>query len=98
VRSLYSDTAPSWFQVRPKSARLTRTLAAVARNTLAIASSAAPKRPVLVNGAAGVVVIVGGQLFAMMGFTVSGGKVTEIDAIVDPGRLRHFDLSVLGGD
>ena len=69
---------------------------AVARNTLAIASSAAPKRPVLVNGAAGVVVIVGGQLFAVMGFTVSGGKVTEIDAIVDPGRLRHFDLSVLG--
>jgi RNA polymerase sigma factor (sigma-70 family) len=70
--------------------------AAVARNTLAIASSAAPKRPVLVNGAAGVVVIAGGQLFAVMGFTVSGGKITEIDSIVDPGRLRHFDLSVLG--
>jgi RNA polymerase sigma factor (sigma-70 family) len=70
--------------------------AAVARNTLAIASSAAPKRPVLVNGAAGVVITAGGQPFAVMGFTVSGGTITEIDAIVDPGRLRHLDLSVLG--
>ncbi|HJY56008.1 MAG TPA: RNA polymerase subunit sigma-70, partial [Streptosporangiaceae bacterium] len=33
----------------------------VARQTLAIASIAAPKHPVLVNGAAGVVITLGGQ-------------------------------------
>jgi hypothetical protein len=37
-----------------------------------------------VNGAAGVVVTVGGQLYVVMGFTVSRGKIVEIDAIIDP--------------
>jgi hypothetical protein len=31
-----------------------------------------------------------------MSFTVSGGKIVEINAIVDPERLRQFDFSVLG--
>ena len=70
--------------------------ATVARQTLAIASIAAPKHPVLVNGAAGVVITLGGQPVAVMGFTVSGGKVVEINSIVDPDRIRRLDLSVLG--
>ena len=70
--------------------------ATVARQTLAIASIAAPKHPVLVNGAAGVVITLGGQPVAVMGFTVSGGKIVEINSIVDPERLRGLDLSVLG--
>ncbi|MGC1753873.1 MAG: sigma-70 family RNA polymerase sigma factor [Trebonia sp.] len=69
--------------------------ATVARQTLAIASIAAPKHPVLVNGAAGVVITLGGQPVAVMGFTVSGGKVVEINSIVDPDRIRRLDLSVL---
>src|SRR5580698_1836898 len=67
----------------------------VARQTLAIASIAAPKHPVLVNGAAGVVITLDGQPVAVMGFTVSGGKVVEINSIVDPDRIRRLDLSVL---
>ena len=70
--------------------------ATVARQTLAIASIAAPKHPVLVNGAAGVIITLGGQPVAVMGFTVSGGKVVEINSIVDPDRIRRLDLSVLG--
>ena len=70
--------------------------ATVARQTLAIASIAAPKHPVLVNGAAGVVITLGGQPVAVMGFTVSGGKIVEINSIVDPDRIRRLDLSVLG--
>jgi hypothetical protein len=31
-----------------------------------------------------------------MGFTVSGGKIVEINSISDPERLRSLDLSVLG--
>ena len=70
--------------------------ATVARQTLAIASIAAPKHPVLVNGAAGVVITLGGQPVAVMGFTVSGGKIVEINSIVDSDRIRRLDLSVLG--
>ncbi len=70
--------------------------ATVARQTLAIASISAPKHPVLVNGAAGVVITLGGQPVAVMGFTVSGGKIVEINSIVDPDRIRRLDLSVLG--
>jgi RNA polymerase sigma factor (sigma-70 family) len=70
--------------------------ATVARQTLAIASISAPKHPVLVNGAAGVVITLDGQPVAVMGFTVSGGKVVEINSIVDPDRIRRLDLSVLG--
>jgi RNA polymerase sigma factor (sigma-70 family) len=70
--------------------------ATVARQTLAIASIAAPKHPVLVNGAAGVVITLRGQPVSVMSFTVSGGKIVEINSIVDPDRIRRLDLSVLG--
>jgi RNA polymerase sigma-70 factor (ECF subfamily) len=70
--------------------------AAVAGQALTLAQPSAPKRPALVNGAAGVVVTVGGQLYVVMGFTVSRGKIVEIDAIIDPERLGRLDLPVLG--
>jgi RNA polymerase sigma factor (sigma-70 family) len=54
-------------------------------------------RPALVNGAAGVVVARDGQPYSVMGFTVRGGKIVEIDAIADPGRLRQLDLAVFDG-
>jgi len=69
--------------------------ATVASQTLSIAHPGAPKLPVLVNGAAGVVVMVGEQPVALMGFTISGGKIIEINAIVDPDRLQQFDLAFL---
>lgn len=69
--------------------------AAVARRTLETATPSVPKRPALVNGAAGVIVIMGGQLVGIMGFTVSGGKITHIDVIADPARVARFDLAAL---
>jgi len=30
-----------------------------------------------------------------MGFTVSGGKIVEIDVLADPERLRRLDLAFL---
>jgi RNA polymerase sigma-70 factor (ECF subfamily) len=69
-----------------------RGAAEVARQTLAIANPAVPKLPVLVNGAAGVVVVVGGELTALLAFTVSRGKVVEVNSILDPERLRGLDL------
>jgi RNA polymerase sigma-70 factor (ECF subfamily) len=68
--------------------------AAVAERTLRTAHSTAPKLPLLVNGAAGVVITDGGQPVAVIGFTVSRGRIVEMDAIVDPQRLLGLDLSV----
>ena len=48
-----------------------------------------------VNGAAGVVAFRHGRLWAVTGFTVKGGKIVEIDILVDPARLRRLDLAVL---
>ncbi len=45
---------------------------------------------------AGVVVTLGGQPVAVMGFTVSDGRIVEIDAIFGPERLRRLDPAVLG--
>lgn len=53
-------------------------------------------RPALVNGAAGVVVAAGARLIAVLGFTVRGDKIVEIDILADPERLRHVDLTALG--
>jgi len=80
---------------RPDASVVLHGAAAVADRTLTAAQPSALRRPALVNGAAGVVVIVSGQPVAVMGFTVSRGKIAEIDAIVDPERLRRLDLAVL---
>src|SRR5262249_4680721 len=69
--------------------------AAVARRALMIAHPSAPKRPALVNGAAGVVITAGGQPVVVMGFTISLGKIVEIDAIADPERVLRLDIPVL---
>jgi RNA polymerase sigma-70 factor, ECF subfamily len=52
-------------------------------------------RPALVNGAAGIVVAPEGRPFSVLGFTVTGGKIVEIDVVADPERLRRLDLTVL---
>ena len=35
------------------------------------------------------------QPFSVMGFTITGGKIVEIDILADPERLRQLDLAVL---
>jgi RNA polymerase sigma-70 factor (ECF subfamily) len=62
---------------------------AVARQVLARGSRLAPHaRPVLVNGAAGVVVGPAHRPFAVVGFTVVGRRIVAIDLITDPEKLR----------
>ena len=68
---------------------------AVAEQALTFARLAPFARPALVNGAAGLVTAPGGQPFAVMGFTVTRGKIIEIDILADPARLRQLDLAVL---
>src|SRR5262249_2649989 len=51
--------------------------------------------PALINGAAGVVVILAGRPLALMAFTVANGKVAAIDVLWDPDRLADLDLAAL---
>ena len=54
-------------------------------------------RIALVNGAVGVVVAPRGRLFLALGLKISGGKISEVEVIADPARLRRLDLAVLDG-
>ena len=48
------------------------------------------QRPALVNGAAGAVATIAGQPVAVIGFTISRGKLVEIDVLADPERLGRL--------
>ncbi|WKU45338.1 sigma-70 family RNA polymerase sigma factor [Streptomyces sp. VNUA116] len=52
--------------------------------------------PALINGVAGVVVVPQKQPVSVMSFTVVEGRITTIEVLADPERLRRLDLSVLG--
>jgi RNA polymerase sigma factor (sigma-70 family) len=75
-----------------------RGAAEVARTAITSAQPAAVKIPVLVNGAAGVVVMTNGRPIVVMGFTVARGKIVEIDCVLDPERLTRLDLAGLDGE
>jgi RNA polymerase sigma-70 factor (ECF subfamily) len=74
---------------------VTRGPAAVARQAFLGALPGAQLHPALVNGAAGTVVTVGGRPFAVLGFTVTNGRIVGIDAIADPERVRRIAAAVL---
>jgi RNA polymerase sigma factor (sigma-70 family) len=89
--TLRSDTGTE----RPDASVLLRGAAAVAGRALMFAQPSALVRPALVNGAAGVVVTLGGRPVSVMGFTISGGKIAEINVIADSERLLRLDLASL---
>jgi RNA polymerase sigma factor (sigma-70 family) len=68
--------------------------ARVARMALGGARRSATVLPALVNGAAGAVIVDEGRAVAVMAFTVSGGKIVEIDAFTDPERLSRLGLDL----
>jgi Sigma-70, region 4 len=76
---------------RPDLSFVRRGAGDVARTALASARPAAVRVPVLINGAAGVVVLTNGRPFALMGFTVAQDKIVEIDCLLDPERLARLD-------
>jgi RNA polymerase sigma factor (sigma-70 family) len=81
--------------VRPGASREVRGAAEVAGQALTFAQLAPLARPALVNGAAGFVVTQHGRPVSVAGFTVTHGKIAEIDLLADPARLRQLDLTVL---
>ena len=82
-------TAPGARSVVLRGAR------AVARQAVSYAPLARFGRPVLVNGAAGLLSAPNGRPFAVMACTVRDGRIAEIDILADPDRLRGLDLTEL---
>ena len=80
---------------RPDASVVIRGAEAVARRAAAFERPAAQVQPVLVNGAAGIVVSVEGRPVSVMGFTVARGRIVRIDIMADPERLARLDLSFL---
>ena len=66
---------------------------AVAKQILTRGRPFAPLgRPAIVNGGAGVIVMPGDRPIAVVGFTVAGGRIAEIDVIANPDKLRTVDV------
>jgi RNA polymerase sigma factor (sigma-70 family) len=81
--------------VPPGASRVIRGAPSVAEQALSFSRLAGSVQPALVNGAAGLVVTQGERPFAVMGFTVTRGKIIEIDVLANRARLRQLDLGVL---
>jgi len=63
----------------------------------AVLGGARAAQAALVNGEVGVIVAPRGHLFMVIRVTSENGKITRMEAIADPERLRHLDLALLGG-
>jgi RNA polymerase sigma factor (sigma-70 family) len=74
--------------------RVVRGAHAVAAQAATFSKSGLSNQLVLVNGHLGFVSRrPDGRLFSVVGFTISSGKVVEIDILADPDRLSRIDLS-----
>ena len=78
--------------------RLVRGAQAVAAQAATFSKLGLSSEVVLVNGNIGVVSrLPDGRLFSVLGFTIAGGKVIEIDILADPERLNRLDLWAVEG-
>jgi RNA polymerase sigma-70 factor (ECF subfamily) len=69
--------------------RLVRGARAVAGQAMRFARFARHAQPVLVNGTPGLIAALDGQPISVLGVTIHGGKIVEIDILADPERLRR---------
>src|ERR671911_562204 len=51
-------------------------------------------RPALINGAAGWVSVLDGELYAICALTVQSGLITTMDILLDPARLARLELTL----
>jgi RNA polymerase sigma-70 factor (ECF subfamily) len=78
--------------------RLVRGAQAVASQAVTFSMSGLSNQVVLVNGNVGVVSRrPDGRPFSVVGFTIAGGKIVEIDILADPERVSRLDLSAIDG-
>ena len=80
--------------LREEASLVLRGAPAVAGHTATYSKLYPFVRSALVNGAAGAVIAPHGRLFSVMAFTVTNGRISQIDALLDPERLARLDLSI----
>jgi RNA polymerase sigma-70 factor (ECF subfamily) len=79
-------------KLRRQASLLLRGADAVAAHTRTYSTLYPSIVPALVNRTAGVVIAPHSQLFAVMGFAISNGRITAIDVLADPERLAQLVL------
>jgi hypothetical protein len=67
----------------------------VARRARAAAQLGLVVRPALINGAAGWVSLLDGDVYAVGALTQRNGRITTMDILLDPARLARLDLTAL---
>ncbi|GAA0387400.1 sigma-70 family RNA polymerase sigma factor [Microbispora corallina] len=67
----------------------------VAKGAFLASARARFTQPALVNGSVGLVMAPRGRLSLVLGFAIADGRITAIDIIADPDRLRGLHLAVL---
>ncbi|HEV3334224.1 MAG TPA: sigma-70 family RNA polymerase sigma factor [Bryobacteraceae bacterium] len=80
---------------RPGAPREIRGARNWARGAVAFAHLARAAQSMLVDGAVGLVWAPNGRLSRALRFTITSGKIVDVDIIADPARLRELDLAVL---
>lgn len=81
-------------RLRRSASLVLRGAAAVAAHTRTYSRLYPDVIPAMVNGAAGAVIAPHGELFSVMAFTVTNGRITAIDAFTDPERLQRLGLNI----
>jgi len=78
------------------ASRLVRGAQAVAAQAATFSRSGLSNQIVLVNGNIGIVSRrPDGRPFSVLGFTIAGGKIVEINIMADPERISRLDLSAI---
>jgi RNA polymerase sigma-70 factor (ECF subfamily) len=81
--------------LRAGASRVVRGAKAVASGAVTASRLAELARPALVNGAAGIVAFdPSGRLRSVTGFTVTNGRIVEINVLADPARLARIDVAL----
>ena len=73
-------------------ARKTRRAGNVARRAMAFSQLGLVARPARINGAAGWVSLLDGEVYAIGALTLQNGRITTMDILLDPARLARLDL------
>jgi RNA polymerase sigma-70 factor (ECF subfamily) len=69
-----------------------------ARSAIAFSRMAQGVRAALINGAPGLVLAPRGRLLRALSFTFEKGKISRVEVIADPARLKGLELSVLSSE
>ena len=77
------------------TAREVRGASTWAKQFIALSRGLRFVQPALINGSVGLILAPGGKLSRALTFTFTNAKVTQVEVIGDPARLRELDIAVL---